>query len=63
MTDKSDQHKCGCGKNNGDCESHRDDPGLTPVSRRDFLKRSAVIGSGAAALIVSVAFAERDDHR
>lgn len=54
MTDNPEQHKCGCGKNNGDCSSSPDDLGSTSVSRRDFLKRSAVIGSGAAALIAAM---------
>ncbi len=55
MTDDPQKKACGCGGGeNGECAAEADDLGKTVVSRRDFLKRSAVIGSGAAALIAAM---------
>lgn len=49
------EHQCGCGKNPGsNCQSEIKDLGNEKMSRRDFLKRSAVVASGAASLIAAM---------
>lgn len=56
MSDDPKEKKCACGANSeSGCQSHREEGFLTaPMSRRDFLKRSAVVTSGAAALIAAM---------
>lgn len=55
MSDEEEKKKCGCGaKGESECQSEKKEFFDTPVSRRDFLKRSAVFSSGVAALIAAM---------
>ena len=49
------EHTCQCGgKSDGECRSQQGGLMNEKVSRRDFLKRSAVVASGAASLIAAM---------
>lgn len=55
MTDDSKEKKCGCGANSeSGCQSQKEEVLGGPISRRDFLKRSAVVTSGVAALVAAM---------
>ena len=55
MNQNNKNHECQCGGNpDGHCHSKDESPLNEKVTRRDFLKRSAVVASGSAALIAAM---------
>lgn len=53
--DQNKNHECQCGGSpDGRCNSKEESPLKEKVTRRDFLKRSAVVASGSAALIAAM---------
>jgi len=49
------KHQCSCGSNDGEgCKGGKEELNVGKMSRRDFLKRSTVVASGAAALIAAM---------
>lgn len=54
MSEENKNHKCECGNDPGGCKNTAGGFLEEKVSRRDFLKRSAVVASGSAALIAAM---------
>ena len=55
MNQNNKNHECQCcGNPDGHCHSKDESPLNEKVTRRDFLKRSAVVASGSAALIAAM---------
>lgn len=54
MSEENKDHKCECGNDSGSCKNTPEGFLEEKVSRRDFLKRSAVVASGSAALIAAM---------
>ena len=55
MNKNNKNHECQCGGNpDGRCHSKDESPLNEKVTRRDFLKRSAVVASGSAVLIAAM---------
>lgn len=54
MSEENKNHKCECGNDSGGCKNTPGGFLEEKVSRRDFLKRSAVVASGSAALIAAM---------
>lgn len=54
MSEENKNHKCECGNDSGSCKNTPGGFLEEKVTRRDFLKRSAVVASGSAALIAAM---------
>src|SRR3989338_2869641 len=54
MSEENKNHQCECGNDSGSCKNTPGGFSEEKVSRRDFLKRSAVVASGSAALIAAM---------